>query len=62
MNDDFALGRNRPDDIIYRPDYKPAEELKLDMKVQGLKGVTDFDIFDVKVKKKKRQQLDESRM
>jgi len=60
MNDDFALGRNRPEDIIYRPDYKPAEELKLDTKVQGLKGVTDFESFNQNIKRKKKDRLEQT--
>lgn len=62
MQEDFAFRRNRPDEMIYRPDYKPAVELQLDTKVAGLKGVTDFDIFDVKIKKKKQQNIDQSRI
>jgi hypothetical protein len=31
---------------MYRPDYKPAEKLNLNMKVGGLKGVTDFDTYN----------------
>jgi hypothetical protein len=50
MKDDFAFRTNRPDEMIYRPDYKPAEELALEEKVSGLKGVTDFDAFAQRVK------------
>lgn len=62
MKDDFAFRTNRPDEMIYRPDYKPAEELELEEKVTGLKGVTDFDAFAKRVKQKKKAAAEQSRI
>jgi len=54
MKDDFAFRRVREDDMRYRPGFKEAEQLKITDKVGGLRGVTDFEAFDQKVKVKKQ--------
>jgi len=59
MKEDFAFRRTRQEDeMMYRPNYKPAEELKVDTVVTGLKNVTDFDSFNTKMTAKKRRQLE----
>lgn len=60
--DEFIYRQGNMDDMIFRPDYKPARELVLNAKVQGLKGVTDFEAFDERNKNKKRQMLEQSRV
>lgn len=61
MKEDFAFRKNKPDQLIYRPEYKPAEEIKLESKVTGLDGVTDFDAFTAIIKKKKQRKAEQSR-
>jgi len=61
--DDYIYSNNKGEyeEMIYRPEYKPAEELKLNTKVGGLKGVTDFDAFNKINKEKKMQKLEQTR-
>jgi hypothetical protein len=48
--DEFIYRQGNIDDIMYRPDYKPAVDLIVDLKVEGLKGVKDFDTYNQKNK------------
>jgi hypothetical protein len=59
MNDDFAVRRARQDNINFRPDYKPAENLKVDENINDLGGV-DFDKFNKKNKKNKKRLVQAS--
>lgn len=60
--EDFIYRKNDADDIIYRPDYKPAEQLSLGINVTGLKGVTDFESFDQRNQVKKKERMEQTRM
>ena len=55
-NEDFIYQNDNVDnDMMFRPDYKPAAMLDLGAMVGGLKGVTDFEKFDDINKQKKLQ-------
>lgn len=60
--DEFIYKQNNIDEIMFRPDYKPAVDLMVGMNVQGLKGVQDFDVYNQKNKQKKKDKLEQSRI
>jgi len=38
------------DEMIYRPNYKPAEQLDIGGNIAGLGGVSDFDSYNLQGK------------
>jgi hypothetical protein len=60
--DEFIYRRGNAEEVMYRPDYKPAVDLMVGMKVQGLKGVKDFDSYNQKNKQKKKDKIEQSRI
>ena len=60
--DEFIYRKGNVDEIMYRPDYKPAVDLMVDNKVIGLKGVQDFDDYNKKNKQKKKDKMEQSRI